>query len=86
VPTKAELLEAGRPDPGLRTSSWVDVSAISAAAAPDVLAAIGNGRDDRSFARSVDASAAQAAARAANPTKWKYRFGSPASAQATERV
>jgi hypothetical protein len=86
VPTKAELLEAGRPDPGLRTSSWVDMSAISASTSPDVLAAIENGRDDRSFAQRSAASAAQAVARAANPIKWKYRFGSPASVQATERV
>ena len=86
-PTKAELLDAGRPSPNLRTSPWVDQSQISAATSRDVLAAIENGRDDRSFVqRSADASAAQAAARAANPIKWKYRFGPLASAHATERV
>ena len=49
-PTKTELLEAGRPDPGLRTSSWVDISAISASTAPDVLARAENySLDDRTF-------------------------------------
>jgi hypothetical protein len=82
-PSKAELLAPVQ----IQAPAWVDHSKVSAATSRDVLAAIENGRDDRSFAqRSADASAAQAVARAANPIKWKYRLGSLASAQATERV
>jgi hypothetical protein len=64
APTKAELIEAGRPDPGLRASSWVDMSAISAAGSRDVLEREERGCDNRTFEqRSAQASMARSCAR-----------------------
>jgi hypothetical protein len=80
APTAAELLEAGRPDPGLRTSPWVDSARVRAAGSRDVLEREERGCDDRTAAqRSADASRARACALAAQGlNRPRFTFGARA--------
>jgi hypothetical protein len=78
TPTEAELLEAGRPEPGLSVWPWIDANRVRASCAHDVLEAIERGRDDRSAAeRSAQATRAHAAVVAACRVRPRFTFGAP---------